>query len=332
MVTYFLATDNPHTWTAASPIENIKDSKIVIKKLTPLKPYTVFLRGFIEMDSSIETSATKMYSLTKISEPIRCATQGLDVSSNFSKNRIFIWWTLFNSDNLPDNLILQFWHNDSTNPTIFSDHIIGTNHEINKNWNEIESNLVKIPATTSIHYQYNSEEDDAVDVDKNLSNNRKGRSFDFNSTSRQTFESLESEKTTNKNLNDSNKSVKDSHRQHSNITITEVRIPGNITGILIPNTNKIVVRVIATITDHGKVFEQDYSLIEWKTFDFSDGGRNREFYEIKEVKVESRSIAILYNSVQSNQDLKNRCMKICYETMSAENLIRSEKKIDCKDM
>lgn len=46
--------------------------------------------------------------------------------------------------------------------------------------------------------------------------------------------------------------------------ITEVRVNGNITGILIPNTREIIVRVLVPIIDDDGEFNQDVRYVEWK--------------------------------------------------------------------
>ena len=50
-----------------------------------------------------------------------------------------------------------------------------------------------------------------------------------------------------------------------NVCITEIRVPGNVTGILIPNTNNITVRIYVPIDDDGVEFKQDLSYLEWTT-------------------------------------------------------------------
>lgn len=47
-------------------------------------------------------------------------------------------------------------------------------------------------------------------------------------------------------------------------TITELRVSGNVSGILIPNTREIVVRVIVPIiNDDGSELHQDLTYVEW---------------------------------------------------------------------
>lgn len=47
-------------------------------------------------------------------------------------------------------------------------------------------------------------------------------------------------------------------------SITELRVNGNVTGILIPNTHEIVVRVLVPIVDEDGELSQDTRYVEWK--------------------------------------------------------------------
>lgn len=46
--------------------------------------------------------------------------------------------------------------------------------------------------------------------------------------------------------------------------ITELRVNGNVSGILIPNTHEIVVRVLVPIIDDEGELNQDVTHVEWK--------------------------------------------------------------------
>lgn len=48
-------------------------------------------------------------------------------------------------------------------------------------------------------------------------------------------------------------------------SIIELRVNGNVSGILIPNTRKIVVRVLVPIVDEDGILNQDIKYVEWKT-------------------------------------------------------------------
>lgn len=129
----------------------------------------------------------------------------------FGQNGLFIWWPQEEQVNATA-YIIQFLHNDTSNPTVFSEHIVGTTkiiHEFHAQ-HDIQSDLMKIAAKTRVY---------------------------------------------------ANATVGDS----SNATITEIRVAGNVTGILIPNASRLVVRVLVPVFDDGVEVPQDVRYVEWKT-------------------------------------------------------------------
>lgn len=114
------------------------------------------------------------------------------------------------------------------------------------------------------------------------------------------------------------------HTTDEDMTITELKIPGNVTGILIPNTNKVIVRVLATITENGQVIEQDNRFVQWKTIDWS---LNNGMSKLRLSMIEARSVMVSWSSFGSNENVK--C--ICYKNVNEEDKIRGEK-IICKNM
>lgn len=133
-------------------------------------------------------------------------------------------------------------HNDSSTPSKFSDHIIGTTHKLDciTQWSDIEPKLIKVSATTNIY-----------PLDENL---REKRSLSSNSMK---F------KSSHMNLTDNSKDL--SEYDQINNAITEIEISGNVSGILLPNTKKIIVRVIIPVMDGNKTLYQNTSFVEWKT-------------------------------------------------------------------
>lgn len=64
--------------------------------------------------------------------------------------------------------------------------------------------------------------------------------------------------------------------------ITELRVFGNVTGILIPNTHEIIVRVLVPIIDDEGEINQDVRYVEWKKvrghfFSYFNTIRNSKF-------------------------------------------------------
>lgn len=148
---------------------------------------------------------------------------------------IFIWWP--NVRELPiESFKIQFRHRDTKNPIVFSDQVIGTTCELDeyRTWQEIENNLTKISAETKII---------TMPLRRDLRSLREAQ---------QLLEFVE-----NSNL------ANESNGGH-NETRTELLIPGNVTGILIPNSRKIEVRVLGATPDNP-IDEQDLQYIPWKT-------------------------------------------------------------------
>lgn len=180
-----------------------------------------------------------MYDMSRLSHGVKCAIQGCEyfdrisrlprilnslnlsrqfhcssavpVYPMFCQNGLFIWWPKVDEVNAT-TYIIQFWHNDTTNPTVFSEHIVGTTKEINEfhGQHDIEGDLLKIAAKTNVY---------------------------------------------------SNAAVGDTE----NATITEIRVAGHVTGILIPNANRLVVRVLVPVFDDDGEVQQDMRYVEWKT-------------------------------------------------------------------
>lgn len=151
----------------------------------------------------------------------------------FFSSGIFIWWP----QNPPFNVTsftIQFWHNDTSNPTVFSEEAIGTTVPLNQyQTNEnIEHHFVKIAAKTNIYPKIDSE------------------------ISRQHYENG----VQSMDIDVSSDPIKNIQSE----TITEVRVPGNVTGILVPNTKRIIVRVLIPIIYENRELDQDLRYVQWR--------------------------------------------------------------------
>lgn len=111
-------------------------------------------------------------------------------------------------------------------------------------WSDIQSKLIKIFATTNIYPQ-----PDSI---------REKRSFPSN------LKNYKSLLETSKSQIIDSPDVSSNEFDLKNIAISEIRIPSNVTGILLPNTNKIVVRVLVPVMDGDTELDQDMSYVEWK--------------------------------------------------------------------
>lgn len=104
----------------------------------------------------------------------------------------------------------------------------------------------------------------------------------------------------------------------TSMIITQIKVPGNVTGILIPNAMKLMVRVLGSLSATFNVLQQDLKYINWTTFDESI--RNMlPPSEMKLISAESRKIRIEWNILQTNMEIK--CFNICYKMKNDSLLI-----------
>lgn len=76
---------------------------------------------------------------------------------------------------------------------------------------------------------------------------------------------------------------------------SEVRVPGNVTGLWIPNTEEVNVRILGTILESGELFTQDLQFLNWTNIKVSS--LNLEPLRLGEF--DSRSAEILWNGLDS---------------------------------
>lgn len=171
----------------------------------------------------------------------------VEIYSIVHQTGIFIWWPKLHLTNL-SHLNIQFRYNDTSNPTKFSDQIIGTKEKLNEleRWDDIQPKLIKISAITNVYPEFQG--------------SRKRR-FVFNNF-KQFASSAASIPPV---MNDQRKVLDTSKRSDKSEGITEVRVPGHVTGILIPNTQFMDVRVLVPVMDTDGELYQDNNYVEWKT-------------------------------------------------------------------
>lgn len=285
-----------------NPSSSLRRRLIFLKDTRPpFQPFTLFLRGLEQTGhKTVNKNTNKFYDMSRLSKGVKCAMQGREyfrfeknkyyfMSENnffnhfnvffffilvtifpiFSSNGIFIWWPKVEYVNVTEYLI-QFWHNDSSNPfQHFSNEIIGTTIEIQlmQEWNDIERDLIKFPATINIYSRasplneqmitqrkrrqlFGGDEDDGDDELDGESDLDYSDDLDMNIRHIHS-KSRESDKTV------------DDKDFNKNEVITEVRVNGNVTGILIPNIHRIVVRVI--VKDREGELGQDIRYVQWNT-------------------------------------------------------------------
>ncbi|KAJ6637567.1 Protogenin A [Pseudolycoriella hygida] len=250
-------------------------------------PFVFYLRGLVRIghEQRVGGNQKLLYDMTRLSKGIKCALQGLEIYSIVQTSGIFIWWPKLHIPNL-NHLNIQFRYNDSSNPTKFSDEIIGTKEKLNEleRWADIQPKLVKIPAITNVYPEF-----DGSRKKRLILNNVK--------------QSGSSDTTVNCDT---------SNRCNKFEGITEVRVSGKVTGILIPNTQFIDVRVLVPVMDEDGELYQDNTYVEWKTI-----SKPSNLSQFQITDVESRSITI-----SSTNKILN-CVKACMTAFDSCQVIRS---------
>lgn len=171
----------------------------------------------------------------------------MDIYSIVHATGIFIWWPTLHITDL-SHLNIQFRYNDTSNPTKFSDQIIGTKDKLQEleRWDDIQPKLIKIAAITNVYPEFLGSRERRY-----VLNN-----FKHFASSAASIPSY---------LNDELRVFDTAKRSDRSEGITEVRVPGYVSGILIPNTQFIDVRVLVPIMDRDGELYQDTTYVEWKT-------------------------------------------------------------------
>jgi hypothetical protein len=92
-------------------------------------------------------------------------------------------------------------------------------------------------------------------------------------------------------------------KSSNNSQWSEVKIPGNVTGLYIVNTDEINVRVLGTVQEDGELFEQDLKYLSWINIQASDF--NLEPLEVSEI--ESRSVVVSWGRGMNI----TKCTEVC---------------------
>lgn len=251
MINYYLSADNPSSWEAVPPVKT-SEKFIITGKMDPLREYTLHLRGLIETSPDpsqpLKTGQDSMLMMSQLSKGVTCQTQGMELLSTPFPDHVFLWWPTTNHQHINNNIqhqrknnytldvdhyLVQLWNNDTLdNPSLFATEVIGTIGELDEyqTWNEIEKQLVKIPSEASL---INST---------------------FVTGSAETFVQSSKEVGSKK---------KHQIRTRTHFNVMQVKLNGNVTGILIPNTKKVLARVIG-VKDGHVVLDQDLRYVQWK--------------------------------------------------------------------
>lgn len=261
--TIFISPDKPQKWDT-----DFKDSNVSwfrFTKLVPFQMYNIYLRGMESMHS-----AKGFVKLTKLSKGVKCGSQGrkcfdqnlnigenslkltfyshtVSVSYVSSQDGIFVWWHPPTTVNV-SSYLLQIDSGDDETSIKFADQVVGSSKIFDEkyiNWNEVNSSLYAFNITSRI-----IEAKDTIRRQKrfvSLYNNQQSLSVS--------------------NENKRNRKHK-GIRDVSNREITELKLPGNVTGVLIPNTSKLNVRLLVQVNedeDEDELINQNLDYMEWTT-------------------------------------------------------------------
>ncbi|EDS36837.1 conserved hypothetical protein [Culex quinquefasciatus] len=267
---YYLASDDPYSWYSSPPTQLITNNslKITGPAVTPFRNYTVYLRACsvnnVADAGGSGPSGKEQVIPSKLSKGFQCTSQGVPVLSIFFPNGIFIWWPRFPNVE-PTALTIQFKQVDDTDQApALADHINGTLQILDDyiTHEEVAPLLIPVNVTFTQFFE-NIPEDSASSGIK-----RRRRAFDIGKNPKQIFESLtgtqmDLEKAGGSAGSESGKPG----RRIRQVSISQIKVPGNVTGVLIPNTNKLVVRILGSVSPDGEPMVQDYRYIQWKTID-----------------------------------------------------------------
>ncbi|CAO1436821.1 unnamed protein product [Diamesa serratosioi] len=94
-----------------------------------------------------------------------------------------------------------------------------------------------------------------------------------------------------------------------NVTIIELHLPGNATGILIPNTKQIKVRILGSVHADGELMaSQQLKYLSWNIINSTSTKTRVQEGLIEVLQIESRSITITWTGFD-----KGLCLEVCYQ-------------------
>jgi hypothetical protein len=120
------------------------------------------------------------------------------------------------------------------------------------------------------------------------------------------------------------KLIKISVKSFNNSEWSEVKVPGNVTGLYIINTFEINVRILGSVMEDGELFEQDLKFITWTNIKASSIVE----LPLKVSEIESRSAVI---SWEKKLNVTN-CPKVCVNLKSEIISRDSSEKLKCFPM
>lgn len=307
MITHYLKADNPLALEVVPPVRT-SEKFVISGQMDPLRNYTLILRGLTKaaMDPlQMGKKQESMLIMSRLSKGTQCATQGLEVLSTAFPDHVFIWWPLSSGISQRrsnytlelDHFLVQLWNNDTLNaPSPFASEIIGTTGALDEymTWEEIEKMLVKIPGEQKfINSSYVVGTPDTF----------------TRSSSAAAAPGVR------------RKSLRQPTRTHLNVT--EIRVPGHVSGVLIPKTKRVLARVLGVRA--GEVIEdEDMKYVQWKRVENSANGVSK----LRIVSTNSKNVQLAWNAFGVE---RSACLMLCYKNTNAEFLMFGSLP-DCKTM
>lgn len=152
-IQYFIASDSPRdfysqvTLNYSSRSFKIDTNKAGIFK--PLKPFYLYMRNIMPNGGKMMVS--------QLSQPIICASQGIEPKFVKPTNGIFLRWDNPATDSNVTSFTIQFRNNKTSNPVSFTNEVIGSYEKwpTYVSWSEVQNSLQKISAKNSNKTDWN---------------------------------------------------------------------------------------------------------------------------------------------------------------------------------
>lgn len=185
--------------------------------------------------------------------------------SIFFSNGIFIWWPRFTGVE-PTAYTIQLKHNDTTTLPFDAQQINGTTQILD----DYITHEEVLPLLTKIDISVKQTRENVLEESTGKKRRkRRRRAFDMVGRDRkQIFESLTGTQM-DLEMAGANVGIAGHHDKHETkyrqVLITAMKVSGNVTGVFIPNTNSLNVRILGSVTADGEPLQQDLHYIQWKT-------------------------------------------------------------------
>ncbi|XP_021712907.1 uncharacterized protein LOC5567074 [Aedes aegypti] len=331
---YYLASGNPHSWFSSPPTQLLTNNslKITGPMVVPFRNYTVYLRtcSVTSVPDAENTgpAGKKQVIPSKLSKGVQCTSQGVPVLSIFFSNGIFIWWPRFTGVE-PTAYTIQLKHNDTTTLPFDAQQINGTTQILD----DYITHEEVLPLLTKIDISVKQTRENVLEESTGKKRRkRRRRAFDMVGRDRkQIFESLTGTQM-DLEMAGANVGIAGHHDKHETkyrqVLITAMKVSGNVTGVFIPNTNSLNVRILGSVTADGEPLQQDLHYIQWKTID-SSIRRPDAVNRFQTNHVDARSVQFTWSRFIAT-DLANKCLTLCYKNVNHDVFIRGgSNRINC---